>query len=209
MHATGGIAAGADAVPAPELDAVFLCETLDDVEFFVAFGGHPGVDVWEVDPTGLTIEPAPDGWALTREPVPPERVRLTQSDRSAAVRTLSTVALVFRSERLSVEEMTRLAGIGPDDAGLTDGADGDDRGPPHAYWVIEGSDRYATVDDQVGEVLARVARSETGLCALAAASDAAVFAAYEHHPHAAPVNAELDPAALALLARLGASVHKI
>jgi hypothetical protein len=49
MHAAGGIAAGADAVPAPEMEAVFLCETLDDVEFFVAFGGHPAVDVWEVD----------------------------------------------------------------------------------------------------------------------------------------------------------------
>jgi hypothetical protein len=43
-------------VPRAEMDAVFLCESLDDVEFFVGFGLHPSVDVWEVDTEGLVIE---------------------------------------------------------------------------------------------------------------------------------------------------------
>ena len=71
MGVTGGIAAGLGrgGPYRPELEVVFLCETLDDVEFFVGFGQHPLVDVWAVDVTGLPIEPGPDGWVLCREPI--------------------------------------------------------------------------------------------------------------------------------------------
>jgi hypothetical protein len=121
------------------------------------------------------------------------------------VRPLSTVALVFRSERLSVEEMTGLAGMHPDAAGRQDGPEGNAEHRSHAYWVVEGRDRYAALDAQIAEVLARVATFEAGLGALAAACDEAVFVAYEHS--SGLVNAELAPAALALLARIGVSVH--
>ena len=40
----------------PEVAGVFLCGTWDDVEFFLSFGGHPLVDVWEVAAEGLDLE---------------------------------------------------------------------------------------------------------------------------------------------------------
>jgi len=61
MTITTGVAAGPGhgRTFRPELDAVFLCDTLDDVEFFVSFGQHPLVDVWEVNGRDLEIVPAP------------------------------------------------------------------------------------------------------------------------------------------------------
>ena len=83
MGATGGIAAGADAPAAyrrPEMPGIFLCGTRDDVEFFLMFGGHPLVDVWEVRIDGIQLEDGPDGWLLCRTAIPPSRLRLVQSD---------------------------------------------------------------------------------------------------------------------------------
>jgi hypothetical protein len=79
MGATGGIASGV-VFRGPEMDAVFLCESLYAAEFFVGFGTHPSVDVWEVDVTGLVLEPGPDGWLIHRQPIPPDRVQLAQKD---------------------------------------------------------------------------------------------------------------------------------
>ena len=53
----------------PEMPAVFLCGTWDDVEFFLAFGAHPLVDVWEVKIEGLVLEDGPDGWLLCRSAI--------------------------------------------------------------------------------------------------------------------------------------------
>lgn len=79
MGATGGVATGV-AFRGPEMDAVFLCESLYAAEFFVGFGTHPSVDVWEVDVTGLVLEPGPDGWLIHRQPIPPHRLQLAQKD---------------------------------------------------------------------------------------------------------------------------------
>jgi hypothetical protein len=76
----------------PELEAVFLCESLDDVEFFVGFGRHPLVDVWEVDAPGLPIEPGPDGWVMSRSAIAPGHIRLLHADRTPEPRPLSTAA---------------------------------------------------------------------------------------------------------------------
>jgi hypothetical protein len=65
-HRGDRIGSGPRPPSAPELDAVFLCESLDDVEFFVGFGQHPLVDVREVDGAGLTVVPTPEGWVMRR-----------------------------------------------------------------------------------------------------------------------------------------------
>ena len=79
MGATGGVASGV-VFRGPEMDAVFLCESLFAAEFFVGFGTHPSVDVWEVDVTDLVLEPGPDGWLIHRQPIPPHRLQLAQKD---------------------------------------------------------------------------------------------------------------------------------
>ena len=204
MGVTGGVAAGLgrDGSYRPELEAVFLCETLDDVEFFVGFGRHPLVDVWAVDVTGLPIEPAPDGWVLCREPIPAARVRLLHADRPPEQRELCSVWLSFVSTRLSVDEMSALAGIAPDDAGEDDGEEiGRDAGRRYAWWVLEGSDRYAALAGQAAEVLDRVAAAEAGLAQLAAVCDEVSFGARELSG-----TWRLDVAAAALLDRIGAEI---
>jgi hypothetical protein len=120
MGVTGGIAVGLGrgGPYRPELEAVFLCETLDDVEFFVSFGQHPLVDVWVVDMTGLPIEPGPDGWVLCREPIPAVRVRLLHADRPPEQRELCSVWLSFVSSRLSAEATELLDRIAAAEAGL-------------------------------------------------------------------------------------------
>jgi hypothetical protein len=84
MGAVGGIAAGSGAPGGyrhrPELEGVFLCGTWDDVEFFLSFGGHPLVDVWEVQVEDLAVEDAPDGWLVCRASIPRSRIRLVRSD---------------------------------------------------------------------------------------------------------------------------------
>jgi hypothetical protein len=204
MGVTGGVAAGVGqgGPYRPELEAVFLCETLDDVEFFVGFGQHPLVDVWAVDVTGLTIEPGPDGWVLCREPIPAARVRLLHADRPAEQRELCSVWLSFGSTRLSVDETSALAGIPPDDAGGDDGEEiGRDPGRRYAWWVLEGSDRYAALAGQAAELLDRIAAAEAGLARLAAASDETSFGV-----HAGSASWRLDIDAAALLDRIGAEI---
>jgi hypothetical protein len=197
-------------VPRAEMDAVFLCESLDDVEFFVGFGLHPSVDVWKVDTAGLDIEDAPDGWVLHRAPIPASRVSLHEADRDSTRRALSTVALSFASSRLSVEEMTQLAGISPDQAGSLSGVNlGLESDAPHAYWLIEGSDPYRPLAEQTAEVLGRIEAAEVGLSRLGAMCERVDFRAYLSDPESGPVNWELDPTAKQLLARIHAVVEHL
>jgi len=63
----------------PELDAVFLCETEFDVEFFCRMARTP-IDVWAVRVEGLPIEDGPDGWVMVRQPISPARLRLARAD---------------------------------------------------------------------------------------------------------------------------------
>lgn len=92
MGATGGVASGI-VFRGPEMDAVFLCESLHSAEFFVGFGTHPSIDVWQVDVTGLVLEPGPDGWLIHREAIPPHRLQLPQKDVPAPPRPDSNPSL--------------------------------------------------------------------------------------------------------------------
>lgn len=183
---------------------VFVCESLDDVEFFAGFGQHRLIDVWEIDARELAIEPGPDGWVITRTLIPPQRLRLMHVDRTPGSRELTTARLGFRSTRLTVEEMSALAGIAPDDAGYATGEPvGDlDESPPYPWWVIEGGDRYAPLGPQVEELMARIAAAEADLTRLAAAADQAVFAARGRAREGV-----LSPSSRALLGRIGVTVE--
>jgi hypothetical protein len=70
MGATGGIATG-PTFRGPEMEAVFLCASREEADFFVGFGSHPHVDVWQIDVSGLALEPGPDGWMIHRSPISP------------------------------------------------------------------------------------------------------------------------------------------
>jgi hypothetical protein len=63
----------------PELDGVFLCETLEECRFFITMARVP-VDIWAVAVEGCWVENGPDGWVVLPEPVPPERLRLVGHD---------------------------------------------------------------------------------------------------------------------------------
>ena len=209
---TTGIAAPPmpDRKPRPEMDAVFLCQSLDDVEFFVGFGSHPSVDVWKVDTDELVIEDAPDGWVLHRGPIPASRVSLYDADRDPTRRPLSMVGLSFVSSRLSVEEMTRVAGTNPDRIGSLSGVSlGLESDEPHVYWLIEGSNRYRPLAEQVAEVLGRIEAAEAGLSRLGEMCERVYFRAYLSGPESGPVDWELDPSAMQLLARIHAVVEQV
>jgi hypothetical protein len=64
------------------MEAVFLCASREEADFFTRppFGGHPLVDLWQVDVTGLALEPGPDGWVVHRSPIPPDRIELAARD---------------------------------------------------------------------------------------------------------------------------------
>jgi hypothetical protein len=65
----------------PELDAIFLCDSLEDAEFFTWMGTSGArLDVWGVRVDGLVVESGPDGWWIVNERIPPERLRLAVSD---------------------------------------------------------------------------------------------------------------------------------
>ena len=70
-----GTAPGIAGSPKPELAAVFLCESRDEIGFFTSMSRLPA-DVWAVRVDGLWVESGPDGWIILPEPVPPERLRL-------------------------------------------------------------------------------------------------------------------------------------
>ncbi len=70
-----GTAPGIAGSREPELPAVFLCESRDEIDFFARMSRLP-VDLWAVRVDGLWVESGPDGWMISPEPVPPERLRL-------------------------------------------------------------------------------------------------------------------------------------
>lgn len=74
-----GIANGWAGVP--EEDGIFLSDgdNVSEALFFVRMGGGRVVDVWEVDVSGLRLEPGPDGWLLCRTRVEPRRLRLVET----------------------------------------------------------------------------------------------------------------------------------
>ncbi len=199
MTITTGIASGQldGRSYGPELEAVFLCESLDDVEFFVGFGQHPLVDVWEVDAPGLSIEPGPDGWVMSRSAIAPGHVRLLHADRTPEPRPLSTATRWFTSTRLMVDEMSALAGIVPDDAGREVGEAFEDV-DPYCWWLIEGRDRYAPLTAQLDELVARIAGAEEGLRRLAGKADEGRFIARQ-----GSCDGVLSPETTALLRRIG------
>lgn len=84
IGATGGVARGTVPSPGagfePEMPVVFLCDSWGAVEFFVTFGQHRLVDVWEADTDGLALEDGPDGWLISRSPIPAARLRLVRRD---------------------------------------------------------------------------------------------------------------------------------
>ena len=202
--ATGGIARGPGRGEAarPEQAGIFLCDSLDDVEFFVGFGQHALVDVWQVDASDLPLEPGPDGWLLCRRPIAAERLRLLHRDRPAEQRPLSSVAIAFISSSLGVGEMTRIAGIPADRTGEAGGDHlGFETGRAYTYWVLEGDDRYAGIEGQAQALIERIQAAETGLARLAAACDATRFDAFVDSKRWRP------PAdAVVVLSRLGAHI---
>jgi hypothetical protein len=72
-----GTAPGIAGSQEPELPAVFLCESREEIDFFTSMSRLPA-DVWAVRVDGLWVESGPDGWIILPEPVPPERLRLLQ-----------------------------------------------------------------------------------------------------------------------------------
>jgi hypothetical protein len=86
--------------------------------------------------------------------------------------------------------------------GEDDGVEiGPEPGRRHAWWALEGSDRYAALAGQAGEVLDRVAAAEPGLARLPAASDETSFWA-----HGESASWLVDVDAAALLERIGAEI---
>jgi len=63
----------------PELDAIFLCESVDETDLFLWMATTPS-DIWGVRVDELVIENGPDGWWIVTQPVPPERLRIVRSD---------------------------------------------------------------------------------------------------------------------------------
>ena len=74
-----GAAPGIAGSTRPELPAVFLCDSREDVSFFLRMARAPA-DVWTVDVGGLWVETGPDGWWIISQPVGPERLTLADSD---------------------------------------------------------------------------------------------------------------------------------
>ena len=59
----------------PELDAIFLDDSIEATLFFAGMTEEP-VDIWAARVDGLWIESSPDGWWIVNEPLPPAKVRL-------------------------------------------------------------------------------------------------------------------------------------
>jgi hypothetical protein len=78
LMSTPGISGNSE----PEAEAIFVCQTLRDAEFFVGMARVP-TDVWTVRVDGLWIENGPAGWHLIAEPVPRERLALVRRNIAA------------------------------------------------------------------------------------------------------------------------------
>ena len=74
-----GAAPGIAGSTCPELPAVFVCDSRDDVSFFLGMA-RTLADVWAVDAAGLWVESGPNGWWIISQPVGPERLALAERD---------------------------------------------------------------------------------------------------------------------------------
>jgi hypothetical protein len=74
-----GAAPGIAGSTRPELPAVFVCDSREDVSFFLHMTRTPA-DVWTVDVGGLWVETGPDGWWIISQPIGPERLTLAEGD---------------------------------------------------------------------------------------------------------------------------------
>lgn len=59
----------------PELDGIFLCDSLYDADFFASMPSEP-IDIWAVQVDGLVVESGPDGWWVVFDRIPLNRLRL-------------------------------------------------------------------------------------------------------------------------------------
>jgi len=75
MGAAPGIAGSAR----PELPAVFVCDSRDEIGFFLLMARTPA-DVWAVDAQGLWIENGPNGWWIISQPIEAARLTLIERD---------------------------------------------------------------------------------------------------------------------------------
>jgi hypothetical protein len=75
MGAASGIAGNRN----PDLPAIFLCEHLHEVSFFLQMS-RVTTDVWAVRVDGLWVENGPDGWMIIQTPIDVERLRLIETD---------------------------------------------------------------------------------------------------------------------------------
>jgi hypothetical protein len=71
----------------PELEAVFLCESLAETTFFTEMARLPS-DVWAVDIDGRWVESGPSGWMIVTDPIPAKCVRLVAKDVASKRRAL-------------------------------------------------------------------------------------------------------------------------
>jgi hypothetical protein len=74
-----GSAPGIAGSTRPELPAIFVCEDLDEVSFFLRMARVP-TDIWSVDVEGIWLENGPAGWEVISHPVATERLTLLVRD---------------------------------------------------------------------------------------------------------------------------------
>ena len=92
-----GIANGWSGVPEEEGILLSHGDGVSEALFFVRMGSGREIDVWEVDVTGLRLEPGPDGWLLCRTEIESQRVRLVETWATGRSRS-TKVAEVFAAE---------------------------------------------------------------------------------------------------------------
>jgi hypothetical protein len=74
-----GAAPGIAGSTRPELPAVFVCDSKEDVSFFLHMA-RTSADVWMVDVGGLWVETGPGGWWIISRPIGPRRLTLAEGD---------------------------------------------------------------------------------------------------------------------------------
>jgi len=75
MGTTRGVAGSS----VPELEAIFLCESRLEADFFTRMA-RTATDVWAANVDGLWLENGPSGWMIAVEPIPTERIELVDRD---------------------------------------------------------------------------------------------------------------------------------
>ena len=110
-----GDAPGIAGARSPEIEGVFLANAQDDAAFFATFKAP--VDVWAISIDRLALETGPDGWLVSRSPIPAARMRLIHAgelglhsppsvrDRGQTQRTLTGAATAgVRDESLCEDQ---------------------------------------------------------------------------------------------------------